>query len=371
MLAIDETVANRPDLQGAYFDGSLELLREFAVTIDVDTALPRLSAIVSKMLPHDALRMACFDERGQLVVNASTADVPDITTCDGEDVIIDDLRTRKLGASAAPAPHAPERVQDKIDAELRMVGLEHFSEMIAERMTLLEVLAGRFNNDSRIIRRLCLEVMDRIASTLEPSLRSTLDAACTRDMSIAAYLHDIGKSGPFGASQESQEAIVKLYAVENVADPDQTIAKTVRMNFSFEEAESILDHLGSCGLRSADTMRTFWDRHGYWTHDILEADSEDIPSRARVVAGSHHMDRGIDPYKLSSGDYVAMLENRILMAVDKYQAAVARGQKAHGEAMNVIKRILSPKYDSDVMMNHVLEVLDAIGKEETLLEQAA
>ena len=28
MLTIDETVADRPDLQGASFDGSLELLRE-------------------------------------------------------------------------------------------------------------------------------------------------------------------------------------------------------------------------------------------------------------------------------------------------------------------------------------------------------
>src|SRR5688500_3379093 len=74
MLAIDEGVANCPDLQGAYFDGSLELLRELTVTTDLDTALPRLSAIVSKMLPHDALRMACFDRRRQLVVNASTAD---------------------------------------------------------------------------------------------------------------------------------------------------------------------------------------------------------------------------------------------------------------------------------------------------------
>jgi hypothetical protein len=264
-----------------------------------------------------------------------------------------------------------EEVQEKIDAELHMVGLEHFSEMIAQRMTLLEVLATRFNNDSRTIRRVCLEVMDRIASTLEPSLRSTLDADTTRDMSIAAYLHDIGKSGPFDASQESQKAIVKLYAVENVADPDQTIAKTVRMNFSFEEAKSILEHLGSCGMRSTDIMRAFWDRHGYWTHDILEADSEDIPSRARVVAGSHHMDRGIDPYKFSSGDYVAMLENRILMAVDKYQAAVVRGRKTHGEAMYLIKRILSPKYESDVMMNRVLKVLDTIGKGETLFEEAA
>jgi hypothetical protein len=252
-----------------------------------------------------------------------------------------------------------------------MVGLERFSEVIAQRMTLLEVLAARFNNDSRMIRRICLEVMDRIASTLEPALRSTLDAASTRDMSIAAHLHDIGKSGPVDASEDSQQAIVRLYAVENVADPDQTIADTVRTNFSSEEATSILEHLGSCGMRSTDTMRAFWDRHGYWTHDILEADSEGIPIRARVVAGSHHMDRGIDPYEFSSDDYVAVLENRILMAVDKYQAAVARGQKTHGEAMDLIKRILSPKYEGDVMMNRVLKVLDAAGQEERLFAAAA
>ena len=200
-------------------------------------------------------------------------------------------------------------VHDKIDAELHTAGLEHFGEAIAQRMELIEVLAARFNNDSRMIRRICLKVLDRIASILEPELQSTLDADSRRDMSIAAYLHDIGKSGPFDAPQSTQEAIVKLYAVENVADPHQTIAETARTNFSSDDAESILERLGSCGLRSNDTMRAFWDRHGYWTHDILEADSEDIPSRARVVAGSHHMDRGIDPYNFSSGDYVAMLEN--------------------------------------------------------------
>ena len=189
-------------------------------------------------------------------------------------------------------------------------------------------------------------------------------------MSIAAYLHDIGKSGPFDAPQATQEAIVKLYAVENVADPGQTIAETARTNFSSEDAESILERLGSCGLRSHDTMRAFWDRHGYWTHDILEADSEDIPVRARVIAGSHHVDRGIDPYEFSSDEYVDMLEQRILLAVDKYQAAVARSQKTHGEAMEIITRILAPKYEGDVIMNHVLNVLDEVGREAILAEAA-
>ena len=47
MLFTDESAANRLDCQ-EYFDGSLELLRELAVTSDVDAALPRLSAIVEQ-----------------------------------------------------------------------------------------------------------------------------------------------------------------------------------------------------------------------------------------------------------------------------------------------------------------------------------
>jgi transcriptional regulator with PAS, ATPase and Fis domain len=101
MLAIDESAANHLDLRGAYFDGSLELLRELAVTIDLDTALPRLSAIASKMLPHDALRMACFDQRGQMIVNASTGDVPDMTVSERDELIIDDLRSDTMGAPAS------------------------------------------------------------------------------------------------------------------------------------------------------------------------------------------------------------------------------------------------------------------------------
>ena len=101
MLVIDERAADRPDSQRAYFDGSLELLRELAVTPDLDAALPRLSAIVSKMLPHDALHMTCFDQRGKVVVNASTADLPHVAASEREEVIIDDLRTETSLSFAA------------------------------------------------------------------------------------------------------------------------------------------------------------------------------------------------------------------------------------------------------------------------------
>ena len=79
----------------------------------------------------------------------------------------------------------------------------------------------------------------------------------------------------------------------------------------------------------------------------------------------------MNPYEFSSDDYVDRLENRILIAVDKYQAAVARSQKTHGEAMETVKGILSPNYENDVIMNDVLKVVDEIGREEARLAEAA
>jgi hypothetical protein len=98
MRTIDDSAANHLDLRRAYFDGSLQLLRELAVTINLDAALPRLSASARKMRRHDALRMAGFDQRGPLIVNASTADVPDMTVSEREELIIDDRRSDTVGA---------------------------------------------------------------------------------------------------------------------------------------------------------------------------------------------------------------------------------------------------------------------------------
>ena len=190
MLAIDESAADRPDLQGAYFDGSLELLRELAVTNDVDAALPRLSAIVSKMLPHDALRMACFDQRGRPIVNASTADVLDMLASEGEDVIIDDLRTRALGASAPP--HATERL---VGAGYRSVlGVSTRAPAPVVRVGVLVEAAGGVQSLARAAR-----APDRVpprprsipaASSPESRLRSMTSAriASTRACSEASTI---------------------------------------------------------------------------------------------------------------------------------------------------------------------------------------
>ena len=202
MLAIDERTADRLDLQGAYFDGSLELLRELVVTSDVDTALPRLSAIVNRMLPHDALRMACFNQRGRPVVNASTADVPDMMTSEGEDVIIDDLRTRALGASAAP--HATERL---LGAGYRSVlEVSTYAPEPVVRVAFWSKQPLAFNrSDVPIARRIAYHLglrapsrgLARVTPEIDDERAHRLDASVQRGvdrLKAASHLQVVGKS---------------------------------------------------------------------------------------------------------------------------------------------------------------------------------
>jgi hypothetical protein len=60
------------------------------------------------MLMIDESAVDCFDSGGRLVVDASTADAPDMITAAGNDVVIEDLRTSPIGAPAVW--HATERL---------------------------------------------------------------------------------------------------------------------------------------------------------------------------------------------------------------------------------------------------------------------
>jgi transcriptional regulator with PAS, ATPase and Fis domain len=197
MLVIDESAAKHSECQG-YFDGSLELLRELALTNDLDAAWPRLSAIVGKMLPHDALRMACFDQRGRPVVNASTADVPDMMTSEGEDVIIEDLRTRALGATAAA--HAGERL---VGAGYRSVlGVSTRAPEPLVRIAFWSKRPLAFNQSHvplarRIAYHLSLGASNRELATVTHDGRAHLDADVQRGvdrLKAATHLQVVGES---------------------------------------------------------------------------------------------------------------------------------------------------------------------------------
>ena len=203
MLAINETAADHSHAQGAYFDGSLELLRELAVTSDVDAALPRLSAIVSKMLPHDALRMACFDHQGRPIVHASTADVPDMMAADADEVLIGDLRSGARSATAAP--HAMERL---VGAGYRSVlGVSTLAPEPVVRVAFLSKRPLAFNRAHvplarRIAYHLGLGASRRELGTVTPRIEDEraqrVDAGVQRGvdrLQAGTHLQVVGESG--------------------------------------------------------------------------------------------------------------------------------------------------------------------------------
>ncbi|HJZ73706.1 MAG TPA: sigma 54-interacting transcriptional regulator [Vicinamibacterales bacterium] len=87
--------------RAASIETSVELLRTIAGVLDVRSVFPRISAITSKILPHDALMMVFHDGNGKIVHEAATEGVPSLTphAAHGpqpDHFIIDDLATDDL-----------------------------------------------------------------------------------------------------------------------------------------------------------------------------------------------------------------------------------------------------------------------------------
>jgi transcriptional regulator with GAF, ATPase, and Fis domain len=101
MLSVVEPIAGTRGSLAAYFDVSLELLRTIASVLDIRPVLSQVSEIVNKMLPHDALALACLERDGQVGLEAATASLPAMQplmfrTPVPEDFIIADLTSEPL-----------------------------------------------------------------------------------------------------------------------------------------------------------------------------------------------------------------------------------------------------------------------------------
>jgi hypothetical protein len=83
-----------------------------------------------------------------------------------------------------------------------------------------------------------------------------------------------------------------------------------------------------------------------------------------VTATAGLTNRGEDTFFHSNGNY-ATWNNFMLDGADN------KSGSTHDEAMDVIKRILSSQYGTDVIMSCVLKMVDAVGREETMFAAAA
>ena len=85
-------------------DVSAELLRTITYVPDLRAALPRLSEIANRMLPHDALALDLVDPDGHLVTEATVGDLPEIAPRGVKMPLRDGLIIGDLTSESLPAP---------------------------------------------------------------------------------------------------------------------------------------------------------------------------------------------------------------------------------------------------------------------------
>lgn len=263
------------------------------------------------------------------------------------------------------------RITRSLDrAELKL------SDAVFERLMLLEQ-HSKFNEHARQIEQAVDNLLDYLAKQ-DPKFR--VSNTQRKEALGAAVVHDIGKSGPADAAVEQQMAVVTLFNINIKKKPEEvTVAEAIEE--SSNQAD-LLTNLLACKITPDMTMRQFYDQHAFWTKDNLEKHQVGT-GRMRIIAATHHADRGINPYDLpeaeipweaviigSMENYLELLEERALMVVDKYESARSRsGRKmSHDEAMAVVKRILKPMMDKDKMLELVVNAVDELGRAGKLFE---
>lgn len=287
-----------------------------------------------------------------------------------------------------------EEAREQVAISLQETGCEErVPEDVVERLVRLARFS-RYFFDSVMISRATSNILDYITKTYsgtKPEINLT-EGQKARGR-LAALLHDVGKSGPAKADAAAEQAVLALFRIETrtenpagVRFGDRLVGDVVAERYP-DLKEKILELLNACGIESGNRMRQFWDRHSYWTKEILEAAGGSLSMETKIIAASHHIDKGHDPYGLlkdEAGDtmklqtrmigtmeeyiqglgagYAEKLEQRVLIAADKYEAAVRRSEYDHADAYASLLAELGNVYEKDELMQMVLAAIEELGK---------
>jgi len=249
-------------------------------------------------------------------------------------------------------------IRQRIQAEFAKLGVPKCPDRIVERFIVLEQ-NSEFNSGSRMIRegvrKLLLAIDKKGISISTEKQRKTI---------LAAFIGDIGKSSSSDNS-DCQLAVVKLFSIANIQNGNQTVGETLQASFP-NEIDDMTSGLSAIGVIPSMTMRAFWDKHAFWTKDILDKFAGDFSESTRIIAASHHIDRGIDPYKIETTETKDKIPDElrnciyVFMIVDKYQAKIYRGGATHEEAIQYLKNDLR-KYNGDSVINSLIDSVDELG----------
>lgn len=227
---------------------------------------------------------------------------------------------------------------DRLRAECAGVGfdLDEASSALVERTRLLATCSSTFD-DARRITSYAARIF-RHYETVKPG--RAFSALERQTVVLACLFSDIGKTGPVDADADARRLVVEAFAVENVRDDTQPVASFLRAYFP-ADAEQRIARFAALGVDPAMSIRTFWNLHSHWTLAIAE--DAGLPLEAVAAAAAHHLLEDVNPRAIVGADdrFTRRFgENatfdraeKLVIVLDKYDAAMRRGGRTHDEAI--------------------------------------
>ncbi|PJE50771.1 MAG: hypothetical protein COV29_03515 [Candidatus Yanofskybacteria bacterium CG10_big_fil_rev_8_21_14_0_10_36_16] len=184
-------------------------------------------------------------------------------------------------------------------------------------------------------------------------------------MAIGSLFSDIGKTGPKDATIEQQNLIITMFAVEDIKDPSITVEDFLNTYIEDGKIDEKIKLLKEMGLSSDMSMKDFYNKHAFWTYDIISGDG--VPREDVVAAASHHILEMVNPGNIigEDGTYRFNFGNNkkfdrpevILVLEDKYYAFRRRLGMSHKQAITALKKFLDKRinYDPDTPLSNEKE----------------
>jgi hypothetical protein len=147
-----------------------------------------------------------------------------------------------------------------------------------------------------------------------------------------------------------------MFAVEHVLDERSSVAAFFDGHFSVDASDRV-HRFRALDLDPSMTMRAFWDLHSIWSLQILRGDG--VPPEAVAAAATHHVLENVNPHAMLAADprlskYVGSAATcarpvKLIILLDKYDAARRRGHRTHPEAITWLRDLIArhPRFCQD------------------------
>ncbi|MFA6889329.1 MAG: HD domain-containing protein [Candidatus Woesearchaeota archaeon] len=200
-------------------------------------------------------------------------------------------------AEPLPTPHSTLNHVPRVNAFIMNNGLLEIPQSLIQIQSSLgipNIFGESMLGHCETVMEMTKELLDGLETIFK------IQSSTKHNILIAAYLHDIGKSGPSPQINQNPEAFIKFYNVNFLTGTQKTnfisaLNEAVAIReITYDEKQYIINTLKVFGVDPERmTLRDFYNLHSLFTHDILkEAGVEEFIAR---TASAHHLKRGVKP----------------------------------------------------------------------------